>query len=259
MSFFRALEQETEQIITGSIVVTAGDFVVYLVNEDAATIGRGLNAAAFSLPFAVGRVVTASHVSTKRRLLSDRNDDDEEVADSEEEDDDYEEQETIHIEVYYQPEGDPNKRWTIWIQEGSGQRRWILQIPKKSILCVNPDFQNSKSDKYNRTLSAKGCKTLAQIPKFPWAYVPGHGLVRYESAKEIYSKKLEAIVNPNSIEGKRMSRRIESAIRQLDRAIKAKERALDRAEKVSCPETVRLETRTIPTPHAGSSSKRNKR
>jgi hypothetical protein len=228
------IEDETLEMISGNLVVNPGDFVVYLVEPTTDNIGRGLTQSAYNLPFAIGRVVRESEPTSAKRSNRELHEDQEvsstmdHVSDSDVSDEGADEP-GVSIEVFYQPEGDPNKRWKIGILEGRGQKKWIATIPHKSILCVNPEFLDSKSDRSNRTLSAKGCKTLAQTPRFPWVYIQGHGLVPYESAIAILNQKMETIINRNSVQGQRAVRKYEGTLRQLERLSKMKDRAIHRA------------------------------
>jgi hypothetical protein len=81
----------------------------------------------------------------------------------------------ILVHWYLQGVGNPNLAFVAGVLSGAGQKPWTAQIPRESVLLINPTFK-----KNNNTLSADSLKDLVSLRHdnlVGWNYKAGFGLV----------------------------------------------------------------------------------
>lgn len=177
--------QQSRPLLTANV----GEFVIFQKDpkdwEELARTQEGFTEAAASVPFGLGHV---KHVTG----------------------------DDIGVHVYRTEDGDPNGRWYAWIHAGQGQRPWILNVPKHSVLLVNPEFAR-KSGAGRKSLSAKTKKHLSEIPGFPYNYMPRLGLVTWEEAQEHIQSQLKDLPSTASRENLRKKARLTNELRHQTR------------------------------------------
>jgi hypothetical protein len=211
-----------------------GDYVFFEVDEWFQELGRqqqGMDEKTTALPFALGKVVRKP--ANAEDVLRRRNVDNTEAASNSGDissGEDVDDEDYVFLEVYYAADGDPNKTWIRWTHQGAGNKPWVLSVPRFKIYLVNPDF-TAKRTFGRRTLSAKGKQGLANVAKFPWAYIPNKGLVPFEDALADAKRKKDNVINKNSKKGHRAFSKASFSEAQLLRVQKTKKRALVLSEK----------------------------
>lgn len=156
--------------------IKAGSFVIFRVQQpewsQSAEGQTGVDPDVLTTPFGIGQVVVESgRISESETGTSP--------------------DEEIGVQVWYAKNGgDPNGVWLPWIKQGEGNRpeKWILRLPRDSVLLADVEF--NKRGKHGRVLTAKMKQEISEHPELEFGYLAKRGLVSKDEERQV----LEAAV-----------------------------------------------------------------
>jgi hypothetical protein len=187
------MEREEKDLETSVEKLTKNQFVLFLIDDewkDLTNEQKGLSPTALNWGFLLGKVIVGD--ADKADFIEDADDLD------------------ITIAVWYPANGDATEVWVPWIRQGDKTGKglgpksspWVVNIPRTSVIMVNPEFNKSRA-RDRRKMSATTLKKLVTIPEIDHCYLNGHkGLITKVEATAVLESNYQELRGSRSKEGR---------------------------------------------------------